>query len=27
VFYDWAKNSIWITLFKKSLSKEWEAVR
>ncbi len=27
VFYDWAKNSIWITLFKKSLSKEWEPVR
>jgi len=27
VFYDWAKNSIWITLFNKSLSKEWEAVR
>lgn len=27
VFYDWAKNSIWITFFKKSLSKEWEAVR
>jgi glycosyltransferase involved in cell wall biosynthesis len=27
VFYDWAKNSIWITLFKRSLSKEWEAVR
>ena len=27
VFYDWAKNSVWITLFKKSLSKEWEAVR
>lgn len=27
VFYDWAKNSIWITLFKRSLSKEWEQVR
>jgi len=27
VFYDWSKNSIWITLFKKSISKEWEAVR
>lgn len=27
VFYDWAKNSIWITLFKKSISKVWEPVR
>jgi glycosyltransferase involved in cell wall biosynthesis len=27
VFFDWAKNSIWITLFRKSISKEWEAVR
>jgi len=27
VFFDWAKNSVWITLFRKSISKEWEAVR
>ena len=27
VFFDWAKNSVWITLFSKSISKEWEAVR
>jgi len=27
VFYDWAKNSIWITIFKKSLSKEWKPIR
>lgn len=27
VLYDWAKNSIWITLFHKSVSKVWEEVR
>jgi hypothetical protein len=27
VFWDWTKNSIWITVFKKSISKEWIEVR
>jgi len=27
VFWDWTRNSIWITLFKKSISKVWEEVR
>jgi glycosyltransferase involved in cell wall biosynthesis len=27
VVYDWLKNSIWVTLFHKSSSSEWEAVR
>jgi len=27
VVYDWLKNSIWVTLFHKSSSDEWEAVR
>jgi glycosyltransferase involved in cell wall biosynthesis len=27
VFWDWTRNSIWITLFKKSISKDWEEVR
>ncbi|MBS1515460.1 MAG: glycosyltransferase [Bacteroidetes bacterium] len=27
VVYDWWKNSIWVTLFHKSSSDEWEAVR
>jgi glycosyltransferase involved in cell wall biosynthesis len=27
VFWDWARNSIWITLFKKSISKDWIEVR
>lgn len=27
VFWDWTRNSIWITLFKKSISKNWEEVR
>ena len=27
VLFDWAKNSIWITLFKKSVSKEWKPIR
>ncbi|MDQ3022646.1 MAG: glycosyltransferase [Bacteroidota bacterium] len=27
VFWDWTKNSISVLLFKKSISKEWEAVR
>lgn len=27
VFWDWTRNSVWITLFKKSISKDWEEVR
>lgn len=27
VFWDWAKNSVSVTLFKRSISKSWEAVR
>lgn len=27
VFWDWTRNSIWITLFNKSISKVWEEVR
>ncbi|TRZ66152.1 glycosyltransferase [bacterium] len=27
VFWDWAKNSVWITLFGKSISQEWTQVR
>ena len=27
VFWDWAKNSIWITFFGSSISKVWEEVR
>lgn len=27
VLFDWAKNSVWITLFKKSVSKEWKPIR
>jgi len=27
VVYDWLKNSVWVTLFHKSSSDEWEAVR
>ena len=27
VFWAWAKNSIWITIFNKSLSNEWEEIR
>ena len=27
VLFDWAKNSIWITLFNRSVSKEWKPIR
>ncbi len=27
VFWDWAKNSIWITVFKRSVSQVWEEIR
>ncbi len=27
VLFDWAKNSVWITLFNRSVSKEWKPIR